>query len=340
MARTTSPHSRPVGGAARARHRAATPGRRTGRPDPTGSPPGLETCIIGRFLDGHLGDALITTPLPRQLVQEKRLAVKVTDHPSARDVFANNPFVYGYTMIGGLALFDWLQGGGHAIQQLQRGLGLEVSDPPRPEVHLSREERAWAAAWLAENVPARRKVCVLSTRARQTAGYYDGVDWGQVSLALQEEYAVVQPVLSARRVHPGRPRQPRQDGRRPKGQTPGAIRAVDLPTRHYMALVAAADLLVGGLSGGAHVAAAFHVPALVVVWPELASKIALPVPGWGIGEQFAYPTQAHLSTSRLTRSGFDGQALRDKVAEALALEPVPSPRGVTPRGPRRRRSAG
>jgi hypothetical protein len=71
---------------------------------------------------------------------------------------------------------------------------VEVSDPPRPEVYLSRQERAWAAAWLAEHVPARRKVCVLSPRAVTTAGCYDGADWDQISRALQEEYAVGAPI--------------------------------------------------------------------------------------------------------------------------------------------------
>jgi hypothetical protein len=255
-------------------------------------------------------------------VQEKRLTVKVTEHPSTRAVFANNPFVSGYSVLRGFSLLAWRQGTGHVIQQLQRGLGVAVSDPPRPEIFLSRQERAWAATWLAENVPAGRKVCVLSPGALKTAGYYAGVAWDQVSLALQEEYAVVQPVLSARPVDAGQPRRPSRERRRHEGQTSGAISPVDLPTRHYLALVAAADLLVGGLSGGAHVAAAFHVPAIIVVWPELASRIKFPVPGWGIGEQFAYPTQGHLSTSSLTRNGFDGQALRDRIAEALALEPV------------------
>ncbi|MBI5478760.1 MAG: hypothetical protein HY906_07895 [Deltaproteobacteria bacterium] len=340
MSRKTPPSCRPVGGAARARRRGATPDRRAGRPTPTGSPAPLDTCIIGILLGGHLGDTLITTPLARQLVQEKGLTVKVTEHPSTRAAFANNPFVHDYTTSRGMALVPWLKGGGHVLQQLQRGLGVEVSDPPRPEVYLSREERAWASTWLAEHVPARRKVCVLSPRAVTTAGRYEGADWDQVSLALQEEYAVVQPVLSAEGVHEGQPRQPRPGRRRHEGQTPGAIIAVDLPTRHYLALVAAADLFVGVLSGGAHASAAFHVPAIVVVWPELAPRIKFPVDGLGIGEEFAYPTQAHLCTSSVTRSGFDGRALRDKISEALALEPVRPPRGVPPRDPGRRRSAG
>jgi hypothetical protein len=336
MARRSSRRTRPVTGTPRARRRAGAPDRGVEQPAGTGSPEAGETCVLGLLLEGHLGDTLCTTPLARQLVQERRLTVKVTEHPSTRAVFAHNPCVSGFSMLRGFSLLAWRQGDGHVIQQLQRGLGVEVSDPPRPELFLASEERAWAATWLAEHVPAGKKVCVLSPGAQKTARFYQGVDWDRVSRVLQEEYAVVQPLLSAADPPPEPHRQPRRHA----GQTPGAIIAVDLPTRHYLALVAAADLLVGGYSGGPHVAAAFHVPTIVIVWPELASKLTFPVHGWGTeGEHFAYPTQAHLVTSSLTQRGFDAQALRAAIPEALALEPGSRPRPAAPRGSGRRRSA-
>ncbi|MBI5479956.1 MAG: hypothetical protein HY906_13910, partial [Deltaproteobacteria bacterium] len=197
--------------------------RRPGRAEPTGATPLRQNCILGLLLEGHLGDALCTTPLARQLVQEKGMTVNVTEHPNTRAAFANNPFVSGYSMAKGFSPLAWREGDGHVIQQLQRGLGLEVSEPPRPEVYLSPQERAWASTWLAQNVPAGRKVCVLSAQVVSTADQYGDVDWDRVSLTLQEEYAVVQPLLSTSPVDASRGPEAGHEQPRHEGQTPGAV---------------------------------------------------------------------------------------------------------------------
>lgn len=100
------------------------------------------------FLSSHLGDALCSTPLARQLAVERGLKVSVVRHCSTRAVFANNPHVVGFTAHRGPRLYDHMAGDGHMIQRLQRGFGVKVAldgpDELRPDVYLSVAERSWA----------------------------------------------------------------------------------------------------------------------------------------------------------------------------------------------------
>ena len=142
------------------RRRSITPARPAVIRGPFTQPTTSKTFVIDFFLSCHLGDALVTTSLTRQLALEKYLDVQIIKHRSTAAVFDNNPFVSAYTLQRGVKLSTLLRGDGHMIQRLQRGLGLTITHPPRPEIYLSDDERTWASTWLKEHTPTGPPVCV------------------------------------------------------------------------------------------------------------------------------------------------------------------------------------
>jgi hypothetical protein len=286
--------------------------------------------IIDFFLSSHLGDALCSTPLAAQVCASRGQMPLVVSHPSTRSVFANNPHIAGFTNKRGSRLYDLMKGHGHMIQRLQRGLGLPVSILPRPEIYLSPEEQQWAAAerlrW-----PTDRPVCLLSARVVTQARYYGEVDWQTVANTWGEHCTVIQPVITGQQPYRdqiGLIRRPEEwHEERPAN---GVIVHRDLPLRQYMALFSVADYFCGGLAGGAHVAAAIDVPALILLWAEQYDKLSFPSRSLNrlATENWPYPYHDYFRCEDI-HHGCELHAFRDAVAKTMATPrgaPIPSPK--------------
>jgi hypothetical protein len=124
------------------------------------------------------------------------------------------------------------------------------------------------------------------------------VDWPSVFQVLSRRYTVVQPILRERAI-------------------PGAVVYRDLPVRRYMALVACADLFVGGTSGGSHLAAAFDVPSVIIVWRDLHREIEFPVSGQSFKSWFLYPQHSFVCAEDIAVGSFNKTLLSDKVRDIL-----------------------
>lgn len=256
---------------------------------------------LGTYSREHLGDALCTSPLPRMLWEQTGRGAYVPDHPTARAVFRQNPYVSGY-LPGGAPLCRLARGHGHVIQRIVQALELPLPTRPRPEIYLSPDERRWARR-VRRELAGRRRMCILSTGAMTDAGNLARVDWSAAAGALGRRHVVVQPVV-----------------REPVARGATALRGLTL--RRYMALIAEADLFVGGTSGGSHVAAAFDVPAIIVVWRELHREARFPVAAGGeAGElrfkaSFLYPHHALLCAEDLERGTFREDTIRSAIENA------------------------
>lgn len=280
--------------------------------------------VILDFLSAsHLGDALCATPLARLLSCRYGVTVRVVQHRSTRSVFAHNPYVRGFTARRGPRLVDTMVGAGHLIQRLQRAWGVPVDPLPRPEIYLSPAELSWCRRQRRQ-WPPERPVCILSTRVLTDKYRYDQdhLAWDQVAAAWSKHCTVVQPVLSSARLYAKDIAWLNDASRAHWGEDrplPGAVIYEDLTLRQYMSLFAVADYFCGGTSGGAHVAAAFGVPALIVVWRELTGRIRFPCRGPRLStETFLYPQHRFVVAEDIAPDRAGGGTLAEAIDAVMA----------------------
>jgi hypothetical protein len=279
---------------------------------------------LGRCYIAHLGDTLCLTPLPRLLSAVYGVPVYLTDEPIHLRVFRNNPHVAGFRGGDGVRMERRIGGRGHLLQRFQRQFGLACSGDPRPEIYLSDSEKQWAAAERA-TWPADRPVCIFSPRVVAEAGHYRGVDWQAIGEAWGKSCTVVQPVLTRPDSYAGQIAGLCDDQNRTWRAEPLAPDAVvyeDLPLRKYLALFSVADSFCGGNSGGSHVAAAFGLPSLIVVWRALLTDLRFPVRSETFSPTvFLYPQHDFIAADELQAGRMNPAALIDRIA-AVRRRPV------------------
>jgi hypothetical protein len=189
-----------------------------------------------------------------------------------------------------------------------------------PEVHLSVGERRWAveqrARW-----PGDRPVCILSTRCVTEGARYQEVDWQMVAQAWQQSCLVVQPILTrppALQDGPTCDLGPSPSSWGPESVSPGVVIFRDLSCRQYLALLSVADFFCGGLSGGAHGAAAFGVPSLILVWRHLLEGLRFPVSTRASPTKaFLYPQHDYLATEDVPLGRANASLLQMAVASTM-----------------------
>ena len=99
----------------------------------------------------------------------------------------------------------------------------------------------------------------------------------------------------------------------------GAVIYKNLSVRQYMALFSVSDYFCGGTSGGAHLAAAFDKPALIVVWEELSKTMRFPFTGYGCAtNSFLYPQHNFIVGQKLTGNNLDMSLLEHLVKRTIA----------------------
>lgn len=274
---------------------------------------GRELTLSGCYAT-HLGDTLCMTPLPRLLSVAYGTRVYLSDEPIHRAVFANNPYVAGFRKTRGIRLHHRLRGSGHLLQRFQRRFGLLVEGVPRPELYLSDAEIQWAIGQR-KKWPVDRPTCILSTRAIAEASRYRNIDWPAIGAAWLEFCTLVQPVMSSPAVYQNEIVKPSGEHRnswRPAEVVPGAIIYRDLALRQYISLFHVADHFCGGSSGGSHVAAAFGLPSLIVIWPEIFQTLRFPQRSRGFSEDmFLYPQHGFINMADV-RSGRVNRAVLAK----------------------------
>jgi len=283
----------------------------------------LEEFTIGRCYNGHLGDTLCLSPLPRLLTTVYGTRVYVSQHPSHRGVFANNPYVSGIRKSRGVRLEARIRGYGHLTQRIQKRFGAVFGGDPRPEIYLSNEERQWARRQRSQ-WPANRPVCILATRAIAESKWYGNVDWVAVGRAWMESCTVVQAILtkpSVYRAQVARTQKARQALWKPESPVPGAITFEDLALRRFLSLFSVADFFCGPASGGAHVAAAFGLPSLVVLWRGLLQALRFPTSSRGFAtEVFLYPQHRYVALEDLLLGAVNQNILERHVRGVLACQ--------------------
>jgi len=263
----------------------------------------------------HLGDVLCTTPLPRMLC-EQGIKPYITKHPMTLAVFKNNPYISGFAK-GRRIYPHWKAGSsGLMLERVARWFDLPADVNPTPEVYLDSAEQSWAERER-KNWPLDRRVCILSCGATTDKSRLDIVDWQYVAKTMAERYTVIQPVLSERPL-------------------PGCIAYRGLDVRQYMSLFSVADFFFGGTSGGSHVAAAFGLPAAIVVWRALLRQIHFPARRRHFKAAFLYPQHSFVPAEDLATQAFRPDLFDRFLMNAFDLRQ--SVRGLTPILPRDRRS--
>lgn len=308
----------------------------------------------------HLGDALCATSLPRLLTTRRRWGVYMNKHQrSIASAFANNPYVCGFVEGWTVDPFTRLRGTGHVIQRLQQAFGLPVQRTPKPEVYLSEEELAWArqqrSTW-----PSDRPACIFSVRVLTDTGSFDfsKVNWAALAKQWSRYCTIIQPVLTQPKLYQEQvsplPHVVANTWE-PEPILPDAVVYRDLSVRQYLSLFAVADYFCGGTSGGSHAAAAFDLPALIVVWRDLLRRLRFPCrdPHLSPGI-FIYPQHRHIEAERVCLPHADhgeieraiGEVIDGKAENAIGRYPlagrtliVRNPRGALRRLPRSSASA-
>ena len=285
-------------------------------PKPAHSRSGREI-TLGRCYAAHLGDTLCLSPLPRLLSVAYGDRVYLSDEPIHRAVFANNPYVAGFRKAKGIRLHRRIRGSGHLLQRFQKRFGVMADGDPRPEVYLSEAERQWAIAeW--RKWPANRPACILSTRMITESRRYRDIDWRATGAAWLESCTLIQPVMTSPSVYENGIAQPcrgQRENWQPEDVVPGAIVYRDLTLRQYISLFHVADHFCGGSSGGCHVAAAFGLPSLIILWREVFQTLRFPQVSVGFShDMFLYPQHAFLGASDLLRGCVSHDVLRERVA--------------------------
>jgi hypothetical protein len=254
---------------------------------------------LGRCLAGHLGDQLCLTPLPRLLTTVYKMCVYAGTAANSAAVFRHNPYVAGFRDEAGFYVDRWgRRGHGHLVHRLQKGFGLLMHGDPRPEVYLSDGEQRWAAeqrrGW-----PPGRPVCILSTKTVTERKHYRGVDWEGVGKAWMDSCTVVQPIITRPAVYHSQITSLSPDVKwQPETVVPGAVVYENLDVRQYMSLFSVADYFCGGLSGGAHVAAAFGLPCLIVLWHDILRQFPISADGFD-PRAFCYPQHDYIAAEDL-----------------------------------------
>lgn len=270
---------------------------------------------LGPLGNGHLGDVLCTSPLPRLLTLHRKVVVQITDHPMLRDVFKCNPYVAGIGTGPTILPGQSATGDGHVLQRVLQGLELPLDPHVKPEVYLDPLERKWAAEER-RRYTLDKPICLVSAGAITDRGNLNQVDWPSVVQVLNQRYTVLQAVHL-------------------EAEIPGAVVYSDLPLRKYMALFSVADCFFGGTSGGSHLAAAFEVPAVVVIWRALQRELRFPVSGLGITAAFLYPRQWFVAAEDLALGACDSTLLNRLLDEvhAFGRSGRPTSIGLHPRNP-------
>ena len=221
--------------------------------------------FLGR---SHLGDVLCMTPLLRKLKEAYDCRVSIVRHRSTYKVLENNPYVSRFFNDNRISLAECARGPGHMIQKLERYFGLEVSFRPKPEVYLSPQESHWA--WqIRSMLPRNRPIAIVSMNSvtDNRVASNRNFEWQRWIDALSQRFIVVQPALT--RIEPLEEVVRMHESHRrvwmPDQILDNVFVMENLDTRKFMALFSIADLYVGPNSSGAHLAAAFDVPALVVL---------------------------------------------------------------------------
>lgn len=292
--------------------------------DPNKAKPG-DRIILGYLFASRLGDVICTTPLPRMLTQKYGWRIYVPRHRSTMGIFLNNPYVCGFTTKRGISLHNELEGSGHLIQRLQRGFGLTEQTIPKPEIYLSRPEIEWAMEER-QKWPQDRPVCILSTRVITDNSYYDfsNINWDAITSSWSNVCTIVQPVLTNQKHYEkyiGNLTRKVQRQWRPEPIFANAIVYKNLSLRQYMSLFAVAHYYCGGTSGGAHIAAAFNMPSLIMIWRSLiVENLWFPCHGrkWNT-LNFLYP-QHHFILAEDCEKSQGGYKWLDKAIEVLVDE--------------------
>lgn len=224
--------------------------------------------VLGFLGRSHLGDVVCMSRLVRLLTTAYRCRVLVVRHRSVYTVLENNPFLAGYRNEARIPLSQCARGTGHMIQKLERSFGLEVDPFPRGEIYLSHEELQWA--WKMRAVfPRRRPLALVSVSSITDNRIAPTADskWQRWVHALTREFTVVQLALTdIRRLEETvRLHEINKETWRPGPILDDCLVLENLSTREFFAMFAVADLYLGPNSGGAHVAAAFHVPSIIVL---------------------------------------------------------------------------
>jgi hypothetical protein len=217
---------------------------------------GLREICIGTK-SRNLGDALALTTLPAKLrARFPDLVVKTYPRAFNPIVFRGNPHVAGVSRLPDAVHGDdtnW--GEGQLIQLKERYFGLPVSDRPRPELHLSAAETAWAKRLLADKLlPGNqdKPVCILHPWGATNSKIAPVEFWDALVARWNGEIRFWQVGIEGH------------------GAVQGCEYYLFLPSgrgraRDLFALSSEADLFVGVDSGPMHVARAFDLPSLVIV---------------------------------------------------------------------------
>lgn len=276
-----------------------------------------KSVVLSPYGLGHLGDALCLSALPRRLVQELGLTVRIERSVTNLAVFKNNPYIAGFSRIK----THWKAAApGHLIQRHLRAYGLSSELISQPEIYLTDEEKCWAAeirnSWRSHDKPA----CILSCQAVSDDAQMKSVNWKMIGEHLQNYCTVIQPLVI--KSTGGSSKAKRKSANAPTSATAyvinGAIHYHNLSTRQYFALFSVADLFCGGTSGGSHLAAAFDLPSLIITWRDLMKGFTFPDQVPTIEKTtFLYPQHHFLcreSISFRTKAQFD-RVLRSVLRE-------------------------
>lgn len=279
---------------------------------------GERDITLGRCYCGHLGDTLCLSPLPRLLSTVFDMRVFVSNIPSHVGVFQNNPYVAGFSNSRGINLQNRIGGHGHLLERLQRRFGLQFTGEHRPEVYLTDDEKRWAVTQR-NQWPKNRPVCILSTQVIAEAAHYQGVDWNLIGNTWMKSCTVVQPVITCSaeyQKHVAPLTQAHQQRWKPEENIPGAVIYNNLSLRQYMSLFSVADYFCGGSSGGSHVAAAFGLPSLVVVWRDILKTLRFPTASTGFApEIFLYPQHCFIAAEELRCGTINLSLLNEYIAK-------------------------
>lgn len=232
----------------------------------------------------NLGDALALSTLPGKL---RRMYPRLRIETHARGfnpiVFLGNPAVTGVVQAP-LAVFgdDCNAGVGHLIQLKERWFSLPVSEEPRPEVHLTEAERAWAKRYLLKHtIPenTQKPLIILHPWGRTNADLLKVEVWNQLVKRWSQRYRFWQLGMKNH--------EPVQGCEHYFFTAPNRWQA-----RKTFALMPFAQRFIGVDSGPMHLARASFVPSLVISphpHPELARRDAHNGP-WNEGENRLYVT--------------------------------------------------
>ena len=224
--------------------------------------------VLGFLGRSHIGDVLCMSRLVRLLTTHYSCRVHVVRHRSTYKVLENHPHLAGYSNDHRVHLSECARGPGHMIQKLERYFGLPLDPFPRPEIHLSSEESHWA--WQMRSMLPRNRPVALVCRGSITdngIARADTLEWQNWVNILSNRFTVVHVALTdiARLEEAVRLRDSARAAWRPDQILDNCFVFENLTTRQFFAIFSVVDLYFGPNTGGAHLAAAFDVPAVVVL---------------------------------------------------------------------------